>query len=904
MSNLTTDSLCNTYLNSIEDPIMQEISKEFLVYLDSEKTLACGKSSARKFLVHVRYVKFNELNLTKFHEFCLAEINSSPSRSYARALRLFFCYLVKFNKYPIEYSEDIKKVFSRKEYEEFLDVLLFQKFIPYKQVADFFDAVNNSKPFTQEVDPILNSLNKFKDLELQMVVRDFLEYAEQNNLSINSTSLPKFLIVLRNLSMLELTPQKFLELCRIELKSRKDYCCIKALRMFFAYLVKFKRYSTSNKTSYENIEVRNKLSKMYFKFIDALLNKQSIKQEKVIDFLTFITESQLFLIHSYDQGPSTVWQLIALNTSNKLIIKLLSEFCENNSFNESYDERFFTHFIDSCKEIEGFTSITDFNYSIFKKQFEFFSPISKYCRRYVSTFYLHLLTYPDGENIFKIGDPIDKNMLQRTDFAELYSSGHTLVLYNKMEASPTIDKWVICPNGHEYKSTRMRPNKYFAIDFSRIENAFYRQIAKEYLWVHDSNLATAVSQVSSHLTRTLNFISNFKKIYIKNPQDEVMYNQIVAADVYTWRSNLLLNCKSPKTLSEHYSVLKGFLTLGKDKSYLSVQNLCFEYLKTKNPRRYDGGESIPDKALFSLQSKMLDIVDESFENFLYFVLLHLLVETNIRVSQLLNLKISEIEEGMKEGQFMICTNTKLSNGEIEQDHISPYAKRLLDKAISHTENLRTECTDPLLKDCIFLTQSRRKYKNQIHIITINAFNRFLKRQCAELGFQNFSSGNLRDTHMTKAREFVKKNNLSRVQESILTGHANIDTTNKHYIDKDIRTFIEATHGVIIGDVDIKGNILNQINTTFDQSSEVEDRCGFCKEDTCIALHPLLNCLLCDGIVVTLDRIPFFESKIEELDGKISKESIQHEKEHLYTLKRLFSAYLARLYTLKENFKND
>ena len=155
--------------------------------------------------------------------------------------------------------------------------------------------------------------------------------------------------------------------------------------------------------------------------------------------------------------------------------------------------------------------------------------------------------------------------------------------------------------------------------------------------------------------------------------------------------------------------------------------------------------------------------------------------------------------------------------------------------------------------------------------------------------------------MTKAKEYALKNGISMIELNTLTKHKNIDTTNNHYVGKQIRDYLEATHSIIIGDVDIKGTILKSLEDEIPKENLVDDECGYCNKECC-DLFSNLDCPMCNGFIVTLDRIPYYEDKIAKIDKKISSEPIEHEREHLRTLKRLYLAYLEKLYQLKSELE--
>lgn len=157
--------------------------------------------------------------------------------------------------------------------------------------------------------------------------------------------------------------------------------------------------------------------------------------------------------------------------------------------------------------------------------------------------------------------------------------------------------------------------------------------------------------------------------------------------------------------------------------------------------------------------------------------------------------------------------------------------------------------------------------------------------------------------MTRAVEYALKKGISLLEVSALTRHKNFDTTNNHYVAQKIRDYLEATYMISIGNVDLKGQIIVAPEKDCKKEDLVDDSCGYCFKESC-GIFNGLDCPMCNGFVVTLDRIHFFESKIAVIDSKIHLAQIPHDKEHLLAIKRLYVAYLERLYILKEVSSNN
>lgn len=156
--------------------------------------------------------------------------------------------------------------------------------------------------------------------------------------------------------------------------------------------------------------------------------------------------------------------------------------------------------------------------------------------------------------------------------------------------------------------------------------------------------------------------------------------------------------------------------------------------------------------------------------------------------------------------------------------------------------------------------------------------------------------------MTKLFEEAVKN--GNVYKSIIaTGHRDYATTIKHYIKPEISDYLEAFYGVTLGNITLKGEIVANLEDSMEDLPKdireitVKSGCGFCKGNITIRC---IDCLLCSNFIVTIDRIPYFENSIEEINLKIQNQSILHEKEHLLSIKKLYVSYLAELVTLKEN----
>lgn len=748
-----------------------------------------------------------------------------------------------------------------------------------------------------------------------------------------------------NINDFEIIKDSEMRLALFNYFNTKDLINKKALNQKNTYLSYFENIALKNLTRLDFCEIWDNLSlipyrkeifcSIHIEFLGFLLENNLYKGddlEKLIHFTEYLNTIQAnkkthcenffnkkisldsMFVFSYarfidkntkkdNKEMLTTKLLICTNTENTFIVNLLRDFFNykhDNStkvWREGKDINFAVSFSQSDENIKNFSAISDFTYEVFKKQFEFYKDKPRQLKTLIR-FYLYLSKISGCDNFFKPNDPIDTTMMMRTDFIPLFKEGFVLINYNPFEEVPIQDKWVLKPNGLENTSTQIKETSYIKIDFSNIKNETYKLFVKHFFWNSKVCLSHRRAQVAT-LTEFLNFLVDYKSKYINSKNNNIDFSSVTIVDIYSYRGFMETSGVSEIMIRQKSGRIKTFLDYCIDKKYLSVQNGAFEYLRFSGASSGKGGIDIPDNELVELEKKLRENSNDGIQESLYYIIFHLAIETEFRISQLVSLRISDITEGMKKNQFFIYSINKTSYGEKEMQAISPYAKRHLDTAIALTEDFRDEASlDD--KDYIFLVKRNSLALKAISPISRSSFVRYFKKCCREIGIPEYTPSNLRDTHMTKAVEYGFKKNLSPMQMPILTNHVKTSTTNNHYVNYKVRTFAEATYGIIIGDVDIKGTILNTTaeEENFKKEDTVDNGCGFCKENAC-KIKSELGCPMCDGFVVTLDRIPFYEHRIKEIDTMIANETIAHEIEHLQTIKRLYVAYLERLYTLLE-----
>lgn len=555
------------------------------------------------------------------------------------------------------------------------------------------------------------------------------------------------------------------------------------------------------------------------------------------------------------------------------------------------------NFDDSLKMFE-INSLDDINFETYYNQlFYFNNKFNIKCAKLITSFYLFLSKH-FNPNLFEDSN-IDVMVLQRCGICEELLDGFKIINYNPVEDIPKEDKWLLFYRNIDKNNSATTSTGLILVDLTKIKSDEYRFWVKYYIWKNTSSVKGRVDNLYA-LVDFFNYIYDLKNgielsIYCKpNTSLNINTNEIIAYKMYILNRRI-----SEKTRRSYLSIVSRCLDNISLHQISSFEKGVFYSLKYKsdnstNPR------TLSNEEISKLVSYTKELSSDSVIDAIYHSIICLLLETEFRISQILSLTIDCIKEANKTNQYVIVSRTKISSEE-EQQPISIQTKRTLDNVINLTYQYRKDCAIDNLKTYIFLVPGKKNgtYK----IITPDNVRKYMKKCCENIGLPAYNASNLRDTHITKVKDFIAKNKMSALTEKVLTGHLSSNSDN-YYEDIDIRTLLEATYGMVIGDVDIKGKIIDKVpeNISTDKNL-VYHECGYCEAKTCHD-NSYLECLMCKDFIATISRIPFFQKQIEFIDNEILKKEIRHDKEDLVNIKRLLLEYLNRLLEMMEGLDSD
>lgn len=584
----------------------------------------------------------------------------------------------------------------------------------------------------------------------------------------------------------------------------------------------------------------------------------------------------------------------------KNILKILIGFLRTYNTAKYSQKKLFSELFQESLGKQSIKTCNDFNYASLQVQISFFLVSDPECLSIVISFYLYIFNNYNNK-LFEDTANFHIDVLQRHFIARELMEGYVFVPYSPYEEYSSHDKWIFYYSGLEGSNISVNKNASTTIDFTTIQHQEYRELIKFYLWNDTIAISTRIKNFQ-YFRSFVNFVYDIKTgnqlSYFSRKSDDFTIN---ANDIIAYKNYIMATQQNHVTRNHLIYDVRKVLVFLDAHSKIELDKASLYHLSHSAYHSPNTAHAISNDCLEKLSRLMKSNAELSLINSIYYAIFYILLETEFRVSQVLTLEENCVFETYKSNQYVIKSTTKRSPKDKQEQPITIYVKRQLDEIKKMTEEFRNSCQRKVIKKYLFIVPSSRK--NMYKMISRDDFNIYLKKCCKELGIPEYTSSNLRDTHMTKTDEYAIRNSITDSEQSVLTGHLSPNTTSSHYIDTEIRDLLESVHGIIIGNTTIDGTILPLKPSNLSNSDIVSNKCGYCSSATCDNFS-YLDCMLCKSFVTCIDRIPYFEEQLQVVDYKIHHASVPHDLEDLRNIKVLLATYLRKLLVLKKEVEID
>ena len=870
----------NIFINEeFSDSAMFIHLTNFASEIISDSTSPQIKYNVRKFLLPIYSdIYLADLNKDKFVELL-------QTRNLASMAKEFVVYLCENNILPqnsdlYEYIPIIKNSLLCSN-DTLIYLLTFAKtldFISFKKVI-----------IKDDIRLLSISLNNvsFIDNELKQLAEDYItetfKFGDSTSRALVNIAYTFITVCREELSQLHIKDMTLEVIRKIAGKYREQTWANYSLNMFLLYL---------NKHGYLYDDILKHICKIQTDNDRVFRNEQ---------FLAVIESEhpERFVCVAHKRGNRLDYNLHYCNTGIPELFDAMVKYIEHDHQTGVDYKNMFLYFDES---LNGATvsGIHDLNFDLFKSQLKYYKTnYSEKTCYFLGRFYYFMLSNYDS-TIFDDANIATKTV-QRNDFITLLLNDYDVLSYNRIEDVPHSNKWLLQFDNTSATNGGLTVSNAVSVNFEEIQNPEYRKWCKYYVWKGAGGVNNRIHKFN--IMRTFfNYVDDLKSGKILTMHTNKTNNlAITTNEVFAYKNYILGQHDNPRTRIHYILDIATILKFINDEYVAKIESGVFYHLTVAADNDYNNTMAIADEDLKKLANLMKEKAKENTLNAIYHLVFYLGLETEFRISQLLNLTVDCVVETAKKGEYVIVSKTKTSNMEVVEQPITIYTKRHIDEILSLTNEYRADCVDLNVKTSLFITPSNRK--GVYSSVQPSIFNAYLKDCCAELGIHPYTYQNLRDTHMTKAEEYVIRNGLSEISQGVLSGHRSSVTDTKHYVDTQIKEMLESVHGVIIGNVDINGMIQETISSEVGtKENSVSNQCGYCGCNNCSNLSNL-DCLMCKDFVTTIDRLPYFEEQIKVLDFKLQNASIPHDKEDLVNIKRLHLGYVEKILKLKEEKLN-
>ena len=596
--------------------------------------------------------------------------------------------------------------------------------------------------------------------------------------------------------------------------------------------------------------------------------------------------------------------------ANPVIRDVIKEFGEAARYYSRWIQKdIIYHFPDSLGEhLSGIHEATDFDENTFWGQINYYKHLYKNDQRtlfnsilMVCNFYRWLVNTNPDHDYFDNAFHMNRSLLFSSRLPELIKKNYYVTILDVKSPPVGHDNLCFILKNMGHLSTKLTNDDFFTATLSPLEEKLYKDLVIRYLVSASSITVITWAGQLGYIREGMHMIEELKRQPdYPNPDLKRLSTQEAV-----FLRNFYYDDKiRTSTLNNKIGALRRFLDWCNVGGLLSFDDMFFDYLRQYEEPPQTTGHAVPQDDLVKIHDYIVKKSENEYMWKLLLYVFHLLLDTDFRVNHILHLDTECIAPSIKQGEFILRSNTKVTHDVRPHTFVITEAtRRLIIEAIDYTDELRNECTDDNMRDYIFIYKGT---SDSIRLIAPGKVRNMLKEACDSVGVPRYSPANLRDTYMTNSFEYIQRHGKSDIEMRVFSKHKKLDTTKNHYIEQNLEKMLEATYGVDLGgvsDINADEKVVDRIPDDLRTAEhDVQDGCGKCKSDSCFAAGPA-PCLICSDFITTVEYERFFISAIDKIDRMIKATSCRHDIEDLVLIKTLYVKFLEAIYKRKET-END
>lgn len=622
-----------------------------------------------------------------------------------------------------------------------------------------------------------------------------------------------------------------------------------------------------------------------------LLNKEAIS-----NFVSHVSIGYSDLLDENLTSPNSIYSWNHLNeyvvgliqTKNNFLLFVFKQFLIETPLQDQFKIKrcieFFSYFEQSISPLV-ISNYEDFNDRVF---FRCLKNVDRHFgegnRNFVSTrvisFFQWLLNYMPKEVREKNFVLVDSVLLTYIHLIGKIMDGYIVTKYSPYDSVKYFEKMILIPSSDEFHN-KGESYRVYPFEVSNFNNHTLKKWYTEYFWKCKNSTLKLRTKVFYPL-------KSFLEDYDKTIDEDFTKIEFNESDVARYVSICKSKNNGDANTARMISQLKMFLKFLELEKLSKVKPILYRMLVYK-----DSNSEVRKEAYTASEINRI-ISHLRKDKPLHALAIAIVANSELRANSVLNLKTDCLIKTLTRAdgeEYAVKAHTKRSDNSVELVNINKYVKTYIDECIEYTKTVR-EKMNSYDKDYIFIHLQNgrvlpRRFKSEALANEIN-------KACVNLNIKPNGTKGIRNNYMQAISNYVTENKLNPSIVSSLSGHT-LQRHSKNYDQVDIVKFCEQHYSINIGNVQIRGEVKESANYT--KENTVASNCGFCKEKHC-NLNGFLDCFMCKSFVTTISCIPFYEVEIKNIENKIIKENISHERDFLLSKKKLLVGYLSQLMILK------
>lgn len=507
----------------------------------------------------------------------------------------------------------------------------------------------------------------------------------------------------------------------------------------------------------------------------------------------------------------------------------------------------------------------------------------------VRRIYQHYVIHDPEWEFLSSSTRFTKELVCTSMFSRYVLEGYGFYTYGNVPINGDKAKLLLSfPSSLSLLSYVQTSKPYVKIDCSDIPNKYYRNMLLKYISTLDASLAMHTRH--GYIAEMLKLLFMVKTMPGAPNHDLRSLTSFEADQI---RTMILQKPVSNFTKGRMLSTSKLFLEWAEDNEEFKIEAIAWSFFRS--PQKFLNSTDIKSVPKEDVEKIAEYLVEEGQRKPVYelsFAILNILLQTPFRMSEIVRLERDCLIDTGKQGVYVLRHKAKTSGGDYEDRTIPHSTYALIKHIVSRTEEYVDRCSNEGLSRCLFLYPNCKT--RGVKVMDKHSFNKCIGMACTKLQLPKYSYSNFRKSYMTFTYLESTKRNDGEYFLKTNTYHKSKRITLAHYVDKSA-VLMNSNFGYSLGSeeelLEYENSVRDSKEGCIDERRKVLDGAGYCDSKECIGM---ITCLGCKHLILTESSIPAIRRVLSEMEDRILKCEIPHEREGLIDIRAAYARCLDQI----------